>query len=63
MQPGVPDPPAQSWNPLSIRAMPMSMTVGPVTSGGKTRFKMAGLVNERPISSREHRQAVPSRAP
>ena len=37
--------------------------MGPVTSGGKMRFKTAGLVNERPISSKEHRQAVPMRAP
>ena len=41
----------------------MSMTVGPVTSGGKMRLRIAGLVKERPISSKAQRQAVPRRAP
>ena len=63
MQPGVVDPPSQSWKPLWIRETLMSETVGPVTSGGKIRFKTDGFVNDIPSSSSENKQPVPSRAP
>ena len=61
--PQLPEPPAQSFMPLSMRLAPISRTVGPVTSGGKMRFRMRGLRKERPISSREQRHDVPNRAP
>lgn len=54
-----PLPPAQPLNPLEISLTPMSMTVGPVTIGGKIRFKTFGGVKERAISRRAQRHEVP----
>lgn len=59
----VPELPAQFWNPDLMRFVPMSRTVGPVTSGGKIFFKYLGLVKDIPISRRAHRAAVPRIAP
>ena len=47
---------------MSMKGM-VELTVGPVTSGGKTFLRTEGLVKERPISSIEHRAAVPNKAP
>jgi hypothetical protein len=46
-----------------MRLAPIKRTVGPVTMGGKMRFKILGLMKDRPISRREHKQAVPRIAP
>lgn len=58
-----PLPPAQldiaDWTSF----MPISATVLPVTIGGNSFFRSLGDMNERPISRRAHRQAVPSMAP
>ena len=56
-------PPAQFLNDDSISSMPMSVTVGPVTSGGKMRFSIAGRVKDSRISSRAAQQAVPRMLP
>merc|ERR1711981_718353 len=37
-----PEPPAQLLKPEPISLIPMSMTVGPVTSGGKMRLRAFG---------------------
>src|SRR5271156_1139933 len=58
-----PDPPAQSVNPDCPSEIPITATVGPVTRGGNSFFSHSGLENERAISSRAQRDAVPSRAP
>jgi len=57
------EPPPQSCMADLISEAPISRTVGPVTRGGKTRARILLLMNERPISSSEHRHDVPSRAP
>ena len=59
----LPLPPAQFWKPDLIRLIPMSATVGPVTSGGKIFLRILGLVNDIPISSNAQRDAVPRIAP
>ncbi len=59
----LPAPPAQSWRPDWIRETPISVTVGPVTMGGKSFFSRAGVMNERPISNNAQREAVPRIAP
>lgn len=41
----------------------MSMTVGPVTRGGKMRFKILGEVNDMRISRSAQTHAVPMIAP
>lgn len=61
--PHVPEPPAQSFIPFEIRLAPIRKTVGPVTMGGKRAFSSLLLMNESPISSKEHRQEVASSAP
>ena len=59
-----PEPPAQPLKPEDpIRSTPIKSTVGPVTIGGKTLCKTLGGKKERAISTREHRAAVPTRAP
>lgn len=55
-----PLPPAQFLNPLEMSLTPMSKTVGPVTIGGKIRFKILGDIKESPISRRAHKQQVPN---
>jgi hypothetical protein len=42
---------------------PIRRTVGPVTSGGKTRARILLLMKDMPISRREQRHEVPRRAP
>lgn len=59
----LPDPPAQSSKPEVISETPMSRTVGPVTTGGKTFFKILGEVNDMRISRSAQTQAVPRIAP
>lgn len=58
-----PLPPAQFSKPLSMRLMPMSMTVGPVTMGGKTRSIVLGGMKAISTSISAHTAAVPMRAP
>ena len=58
-----PEPPAHPWNPVPIRLTPMSITVGPVTIGGKIFCKIFGGRKEMRISSSEQHAAVPSNAP
>ena len=58
-----PLPPAQFLKPDSMSLIPMRATVGPVTRGGKRRFRSLGLMNERPISSKAQSVPVPIRAP
>ncbi|KAG5298042.1 hypothetical protein I7I48_07380 [Histoplasma ohiense] len=58
-----PLPPAQFFKPDSMSLTPMSNTVGPVTSGGKRRFRYRVLVNESPISSSAQRHDVARSAP
>lgn len=58
-----PLPPAQFWKPDSIRLTPISMTVGPVTRGGKIFFRIRGGVKDMRISRRAQTQAVPMMAP
>jgi len=41
----------------------MRVTVGPVTMGGKSLFRTEGVMKERPISNKAHREAVPRMAP
>src|SRR4051794_5102560 len=48
-----PEPPAQLLNPVSTRWTPMSMTVGPVTIGGKILSIVLGGMKEMRISTRE----------
>ena len=59
----LPDPPAHPSNPEVINEIPMSMTVGPVTSGGKTFFKILGEVKDMRTSRRAQTHAVPIMAP
>lgn len=56
-----PLPPAQFLKPLPMSFTPISMTVGPVTIGGKIRWRMRGGTNERPISRRAQRHDVPNK--
>jgi hypothetical protein len=59
-----PEPPAQFLNPEApIRSTPIKSTVGPVTIGGKTFWSTLGGRNDRAISTREHKAAVPTNAP
>ncbi len=58
-----PEPPAQFLKPEEIRLMPISMTVGPVTMGGKMRSMTLGGMKEMRISSSEQTAEVPRRAP
>lgn len=58
-----PFPPAQFWNPEAINCTPMSMTVGPVTIGGKTVWSHFGGMNDNPISRKAQTIAVPMIAP
>ena len=58
-----PAPPAQPVKPDSTRLMPISMTVGPVTMGGKILSMIFGGKNEMKISTTAQIAAVPMRAP
>lgn len=58
-----PDPPAQSLNPLLIRLIPISITVGPVTMGGKIFCSVLGGTKARRTSIKAQQAEVPSRAP
>lgn len=58
-----PDPPAQFLNPDWIRLIPINMTAGPVTMGGKSLSIIFGGRKERAISNRAQTAAVPIIAP
>ena len=58
-----PEPPAQFWKPDCTSLTPMSMTVGPVTRGGKIFLRMRGLVKAMKTSRRAQQAAVPRIAP
>jgi hypothetical protein len=58
-----PDPPAHPLKPEPMSSTPMSMTVGPVTIGGKIFCKTFGGRKESAISTSEQHAAVPKRAP
>ncbi|KAL8935774.1 MAG: hypothetical protein Q9211_004524, partial [Gyalolechia sp. 1 TL-2023] len=58
-----PLPPAQLAKPDSIRDIPIKVTVGPVTRGGKNFFNMFGLMKESRISSNAQTVPVPIKAP
>lgn len=58
-----PDPPAQLSKPVWMRWTPMSMTVGPVTMGGKIRCRAFGGRKEINISVKAQTAQVPSKAP
>ena len=58
-----PDPPAQLLKPVWMRCTPISMTVGPVTMGGKIRCRAFGGRKEIKISVRAHTAQVPINAP
>lgn len=49
--------------PVSIRLTPISITVGPVTIGGKIFCRTFGGKKARPISRKAQQAAVPSKAP
>jgi hypothetical protein len=59
----LPEEPAQSLRPDVTKDIPIRATVGPVTIGGKTFFKILGLVNDIPISRRAQSVAVAMIAP
>lgn len=58
-----PEPPAQLLKPDAMSLMPMSMTVGPVTSGGKIRLRAFGGQKLIRISIRAQQHCVPNIAP
>lgn len=58
-----PLPPAQFWNPLSIKLIPINITVGPVTIGGKILSMTFGGMKLIKISSSAQQAAVPMIAP
>lgn len=58
-----PTPPAQLPSPLSIRETPMSVTVGPVTMGGKSFFSKEGGIKDSTISNNAQSEDVPRSAP
>ena len=59
----LPEPPAQSSKPDSIREIPISMTVGPVTRGGNTFLSTFAGANDKRTSSSAQHAAVPMMAP
>lgn len=59
----LPLPPAQFWKPDLIKLTPISITVGPVTSGGKIFFSTRGGMKDIKISSRAATIAVAMMAP
>ncbi|KAH0357933.1 Xanthine/uracil permease, partial [Aureobasidium melanogenum] len=59
----LPLPPAQSWKPELINDTPISITVGPVTMGGKIFFKIFGGVKLIRISRRAQTHEVAISAP
>ena len=56
-------PPAQFWKPVRMSFTPMSMTVGPVTSGGKIFLSSRGEVKDMAISRSAQQAPVPRMAP
>lgn len=58
-----PAPPAQLSKPVWMRWTPMSMTVGPVTMGGKIRCRTFGGMKEIDISVSAQMAQVPINAP
>ena len=58
-----PEPPAQSVKPDWTKEMPISVTVGPVTSGGNSFFSHVGRENDRAISNNAQSEALPNIAP
>lgn len=58
-----PFPPAQFLKPDAINLTPTSITVGPVTSGGKIFLRSLGGIKERAISKSAQTHPVPRIAP
>ena len=58
-----PFPPAQFLKPLAINLTPTSITVGPVTRGGKIFLRSLGGIKERAISKSAQTHPVPRIAP
>jgi hypothetical protein len=58
-----PEPPSQSSNPLWMSETPISMTVGPVTIGGKIFRIIFGGMKEIRTRMRAQQALVPIRAP
>ena len=57
------EPPAHCSKPCWSSETPMSMTVGPVTTGGKIFLMIFGGMKERTTSIKEVTAAVPKKAP
>lgn len=58
-----PEPPSHPSNPLWISETPISMTVGPVTIGGKTFWIILGGTKEIRTKIRAQQALVPIKAP
>lgn len=59
----VPEPPAQFWKPEVMRLMPIRVTVGPVTIGGKIFLSSLGGQKLIKISISAQQHWVPRIAP
>lgn len=58
-----PEPPSHPLNPLSISEIPINMTVGPDTIGGKTFWIIFAGMKEIRTKTSAQQALVPTRAP